>query len=468
MFTVLYTHLQAAMDSMTEVLARAVYGLNLNELPLEHLTLGFQRPRTVSVGRHQTSSSQHEIAQPRLSSFSAIFDGPPASRKAQQSTTPSTRSHSKEQVDSSTRTVRGKLVHAATEERESYSMVDLYSVKRHSTPAEVAPSSKSLVLPDTILEVSPDHSLEEHPSPVAISPPSSSSVSGSLVTPYQPLIEDDERGELSKGEEERGGGGASEVITNLNTTSPTPSQDVMMQSSTPIAMPPRGGGGQEKERSGGGHKKSAFSSNIRKHRSPDVKHKKGLVPKNLVLTNQSSMEEDGKSKRMRKWFHKRWGSDSTTHIIVARKDEPSVKGESAEVVDVAFDASSPATDDSESCKPFSLHKSSSDGSINRLLMHGHSLPKMGPRLSPLVTCLDTTISESGFRRVTTVGADPTHNSPPADADENISPLATTSPRWSPHAVLQRSITIDSPEPTLSGMQDIILSCKTHEGGRGSS
>ena len=77
-----HTHMQSAMVSMTEVLAQAVYGLNLNELPLEVLAAAPNRSRASSMGRRGVtvkSPVRQDFLLPRMPSFPnvSIIQPPP-------------------------------------------------------------------------------------------------------------------------------------------------------------------------------------------------------------------------------------------------------------------------------------------------------------------------------------------------------------------------------------------------------
>ena len=424
------------MDSMTEVLARAVYGLNLNELPLDHLALGFQRPRTASVGdRHQHHSSQHEIAQPRLSSFSAIFEGPPSGsgvKRREQGERPKRRT-----VDITA--TRGPLHRSATQEVPASPPMS-YD-KRLSMPSNVGMSHGA---PPLVMPAISEDSSSRHTSASEIIPSPTSPVSVSLVTPYQPLIEDDEPGceqisQFIEGvEEEEKEGGAGEVIMNMNTTSPTPSQD---KGST---SPPLSNGTSPEVG------RRNISSSIFKHRSPESRHRKG---QDLVLTNQPVLEEGGRSRWKKKWFpgHKRYGSDVTAQIrttelrtIESEKEESPLVASAGKVEPPANTSQQPkegVASSVEKPRQFPVRKSASEGDLRQL----QGQAKTG--LSPSLLRDDSALHDLMLRRISSSGS--AKATPPTSTRDGgvVSPPTSAAVASSAHRPLRRSLTIDSPEPT---------------------
>lgn len=228
--------MQTAMDSMTEVLAQAVYGLNLQELPLEVLASG-HRPRVVSMSRQHrptppsasssnvtppnSTLSQLEIAPPRLTSFSSIFEGPPPLHYHRKP------SRKLEVVEGGGSGGRMKLSRSATQqERSSPTEPAVTPLKRHSTPS-------GNVQPRPLLLSSQERpsTIEEDPSePLAPKKP---------ALPYQRLEEDSPSGPhhckepallYQRLEEEES---EEEVIANLNAASPSPIQEVPRNTPSP-------------------------------------------------------------------------------------------------------------------------------------------------------------------------------------------------------------------------------------------
>lgn len=413
------------MDSITDVLAQAVYGLHLHDLPLDNLALG-QRQRTGSMGRH-AAASRRELGPARLSSFSVITEGPPApaTRKAPGG---GARSPGKDHVDggrSLGTSTRGQLYRSATQEEQGSPVVDMPRVKRHSTPVTTGsrPSCTSLLTPITEF-YSPEHQQEE--SSITATKPAT------VVTPYQPLLEDDE----ITIEEEDGGA----VIANLNarspTRSPTPSENGVSQprplsagSPTPsqdsVSRPrPLSAGSptssQEEARQRGRSGGEGQIKLISKHRS-----NRAMPPRQ----NSLGSPVEGRRKK-RKWFHTRSDSDSV------------MANPSAMELGVVSDRSSPSLG-SQKPQPFSIRKSSSDGNIHRL---GHaSSPDTGPE--PVSLKDGAAIP---FRRVTSIASPISHDTGAATERGVFSTFssATSDPSRRP---LRRSLTVDSPEPTPTGM-----------------
>lgn len=437
---------QSAMDSMTEVLARAVYGLNLNELPLDNLASGMQRPRSISVGRGH-AGSQAEIAPPRLSSFSAIFEGPPVPSGSQ-----------KRREDRPKRKVGDVMGHRGSLQREEPPSSAKLEEKRFSLPESqiTKPRAATMVVMPAISEdsFSGHTSSESRLDEICPSPTSPESVS--LVTPYQPLIEEDESGSsrlmegMEVAEELEKGVGSVEVIMNLNTTSPTHNgQDDVPQlsGSTPSL------GSISQERSPDVVRRSL--PNIQ-HHSPEAKHKKG---QELVLANQPAVVEEGRSRWRKKWFpgHKRGGSDVTAQIrITELQSFGSEREESPLVLSSTFasgkeqvppttkqDKKGVAADHSPPEKPRSfLRKSASDSNLQALL-RAHTLPARGT----LLLKDDSVLHDLKIRRISS--GDPESSLPTSGRDE-VPPVVSSSA----HRPLRRSLTIDSPEPTptLTGRQ----------------
>lgn len=431
------------MSSITEVLAQAVYELNLKDLPLDSLESG---QRQVSTGRPAaaTPSTRHEIAPPRLSSFSAISEGPPGAWNPVATCKPP----DKDLVDGAVRSLRPGsasmrgLFRSATEEEEGSMMVDIPIVKRHSTPITTGsrPSCSSLL--NTITEfASPEHPKEDE-----------ASESEAVMTPYQQLMEEEEE-ELLHGPAERDEDGGA-VIANLNARSPTPTGERQPRpfssgSSTPSQSHPPSVGSptpsqeetktlsptpsQEEVREKGrnGHKK-LLPAHIFKHRG------KGRGSDSPVLSKQRVPTPVEERKRRRKWFHKRSGSDS---VMAASRDHLSV-GNREEELGVASLQSSPNLGALEQRRYLGIRKSSSDGNIHKLLLYGggNTLPDTGPDPIPMK---DNVVP---FRRVTTI-ASPT----PMDSTANRGAGGVvSSSSASSHRPLRRSLTVDSPEPILTG------------------
>ena len=506
------------MDSMTEVLAQAVYGLNLNQLPLDNLAMGTQRPRIGSVGHaHQHASSQPEIAPPRLSSFSAIFEGPPStgssvSRKREQGKALEVpaglesggHGHLPARLETSG---RAPLVRSVTCDDPRSPPAEKLADKRHSAPApgpyvrNASYAGPSSVMPaisedsshrsqdDTCLSplleesesppktrhpVEPLPPLQQPPAPdpsqeevkqLCASPVSPDPAT--LTTPYQPLINEEE---LSGGRvrREKSGGGTGEVIANLNTTSPTHSQEDMLHpsASTGSATPSQSSGGE-----GGGDTTPPRGS----ERSPDMEHRRlgGLFkhrsPEARRHDQNSVLEEGGKSRRKKKWFHshRRSGSDVTGHMrmtgVTGVRREGSGREESPLLVvsgkqpagrqaegGVVSGSGGPSGVGSEDRRPFVLRKSSSDSNLQRLL-RSHSLPTMSP--SP--TLLHRSLRDDDpkfFRRISSNGS--AHPVPPESTGDVGVVTSTTSASvvgsTASHRPLRRSLTIDSPEPIPTG------------------
>lgn len=418
------------MDSMTEVLAQAVYGLNLKDLPLNNLAAG-QRVRTVSTGRH-AAAARHEIAP--LSSFSAIFEGPPT--PAGKNPPQGAPCNIDARVRPASANVRGQLRRAGTHEEQGSPLMEVAAVKRHSTPnaSSHRPSNTSLL--NTITELnSPQHPEEDPSSEPAIE-----------MTPYQPLMEEEDVS--SQTEEEEGGA----VIANLNARSPTPpsqvdaSQPHPLNAGSPTPSQPDAGSPtpsqphpldagsptpseEEVKRKGGEAHKRLLPASIFKHRS------KGRGSDSPVLKQNSLSSPVEERKKRRKWFHKRSGSDS----VVTNGDHPSDSSRKG----VTSNISSPNLGAAEKRK-LGMRKSSSDGNIHRLMLYSHTLPDTGP--------VPVSMPDSAgvpFRRVTTIAspgpAEPDNN--PFGGGGGVAPPAATS---SSHRPLRRSLTMDSPEPTLSG------------------
>ena len=94
---------------------------------------------------------------------------------------------------------------------------------------------------------------------------------------------------------------------------------------------------------------------------------------------------------------------------------------------------------------FSLRKSSSDGSINRVIHHNNYPLPRDPSPAPTTPSSD---KELGFRRVATIA------SPLISADQpegNVAPpTETDKPSGPTHRPLRRSLTLDSPDPDIPG------------------
>ena len=472
------------MESMTEVLARAVYGLDLNELPLD--SCDRTRPRTVSVGRQQHPASQHEIAPPKLSNFSAILDGPPANTTGQRRREQSqvTVERGKKSVDS----LRGTLQRAATQDaHDSPPMVEVPIEKRHSTPSTCNKHVGPLIIMPAISEDFTSRKSSSGSRLDEISPSPTSPESVSMVTPYQPLINEDERTtQLIEGveeEEEGQGGGAGEVIVNLNTTSPTLSQEELLHPSSNNATPPLENTSPETR-----HGSLPLSTGLFKHhspdpkhrspdpkhrspdpkhrspevkRSPDVKHKKG---REFMLATQPLMEDGGKSRWKKKWLpgHKRYGSDVTAQIRTAdlkmlaaassveRQESPLVSapglGKESSPASHSQGKGSEVSVDSTTTREHKpvLYKSASDGNLHLLLLGSHTLPKLSPPQLRDDSALHVRrISSGGSTHVSTSASTREGCVAPASSSTGAVPVA-------PHRPLRRSLTIDSPEPTSAG------------------
>ena len=448
------------MDSITEVLAQAVYNLHLHDLPLDNLALD-QRKRTASMGRRPLTARQ-DLSLANLSNFPVITEGPPLKVVNQGAVS---RSPSKDQVDGgASRPLRGPLVRSSTQDEEGSPRVEVPMVKRHSTPITTGsrPSVASALAPISEFD-SPDHPQLS----------TEAAESTEVVTPYQPLVEED----LSSGgltEEEEEGGGA--VITNINAQSPSPTHEdagtltssvigprphsapcrkdigeanlespIPSQSSLNAGSPtPSQEGVKQRGKSGGGEgQKKLLPGNIFKHRS------KGRGLDNRVTPKQNSLGSPVEERRKkRKWFHKRSGSDS-----VMTMTNPVVGSDRETELSVASDRSSPILGASEKRQSFNIHRSSSDGNIHSLLQYGHASPDTGPE--------PVSVNDSGagipFRRVTTI-ASPTAQEPLVIGGGSVS---------GSHRPLRRSLTMDSPEPTPTGKGScwgaILCTCVTASG-----
>lgn len=452
------------MNSITDVLAQAVYGLHLHDLPLDNLALG-QRKRTASVGRRSTTTRQ-ELSPPNLSNFSIITEGPPP-RASGQGT--ESRSPSKDKVDGgTTRPVRGKFQRSSTQDEEGSPRVEIPIVKRHSTPVTTGsrPSVSSALAPIS------EFASPEHPQGEAVD-------SAAVGTPYQPLVEEDpSSGQTEDEEEEEEGGGA--VIANINAQSPSPTREDAraliirprphsagssipsqedlgeahphnLGSPIPNERPLSAGsstsqeGVRRKGKSGGGGggggegQKKLLPGSIFKHRG------KGRGSDNRVAPKQyspgSPVEE---RKKKRKWFHthKRSGSDS---VMTMTNPVANIGNSDRETeLSVASDRSSPILGAySEKRRTFSVRRSSSDGNLHRLLQYDHTFPDMGPEPVSLKD------SETGipFRRVTTIA------SPTIQESRGIGGgvvCTVPSSGSGSHRPLRRSLTMDSPEPVPTG------------------
>ena len=478
------------MASITEVLALAVYGINLSDLPLDQLALGHKRGRAASMGRSRTSPSQQEIAPPRLSSFSAILVGPPGQSRKVRLTTPSIKSVHKDQPSESAREASRKHVKrlpftrsVTQEERSSPPVTVLSTVKRHSTPNSRPLLQSSFELPDTISEVSVSSTTSDRLSrkqEVQTNPPTLEVQSNSLpnptqgvslskpahpteeyqsnslsdptqrVSPSQPLLQEEieEEDEVSSGDIE----GSSSVIANLNTKSPSP-KTTPTHSQEDVRKPPLGASEtsppwhQEKGKNGDG-KRNLLYSTIFKHRSPESRPKKKLESGDLVLTNQNLLGHspplaDGlKSRLKRKWFHKRSESDVPTsgqYLEMGMEHENDPK------------SSCPSAEEK---KVFLIRKSSSDSNIHRLAVNQYDDTLPETVLSNFRYEDDSALQQHhGFRRVSTIASPVmTEFSDPGQSSVDDSVVATTGTSSSVHQrPLRRSLTIDSPEPPLKGM-----------------
>ena len=474
---------QAAMDSMTEVLAQVVYGVNLNDLPLDNLALG-QRPRSVSMGRHNSASLQG-VPTSRLSSFTDISEGPPMLPRKPLQRAGAGPGDGREQGEG--KGSRALLIRSATHEEEGSLPVPLPPVKRHSTPGTPPSSSSSrvpraslltdLTLPSTITEL-PSPERKEGTCP---SPPRSPS-----LTPYKPLEEEEDEDEMRRNPtfesaatstpyllrveeqlhrphsnseppevvtpyllhaEDRRQHSSSDpvkvvtpyqplveedevsIITNLNTTSPTlvdqPPSLLTTRSPTPK---------EEGQQSSKGRKLpvSLFKQSNKKKVQQDSEV---LAKSSKTLGPGSPMIEERKKKR--RWFqHMRTGSGGFAQLTTNSMDEGGDSDLELEV-GVASDHNSPV-------RRFIVKKSFSEGNIRSL---STAFSDIGQQ--PLAV-LDTEALPN--RRVTSI-APPTPSSfsnPPSKDARGVAsppPATSSSTSSSSHRPLRRSLTIDSPEPT---------------------
>lgn len=400
------------MNSITEMLAQAVYGLNLNDLPLDNLASG-PRPRSVSmVPRHPSTSSPHEIAASRLSSFSTISEAPVAGKKTPAS---ASRPPERDLVDGGVARSRGPLVRAATQEEQGSPPLEMSMLKRHSTPVTTSSRPSLPASLGTITEhstPSSERACPSTPEPTPVTTP----YQPHATTPYQPLVEE---AELSSGHATE-----DEVIANLNAQSPTPSREEMSRTpSIPSPTP-----SQEKVTN-----EVKLPTGIFKQRSLS---KKGRG------AESSPVEE---RRRRRKWFHKRSGSDIG--------ERPLVSSGNAELAGVASEHSSPDLGASSGQRraPFILRKSSSDGNLHAMLLRNHTPSDTGPELVAIQDC-----HALPLRRVVTGGTpltfDLSNTSLPGHIIGGGAPSSASSdPTPSGHRPLRRSLTMDSPEPPLNGM-----------------
>lgn len=427
---------QVVMVSMTEVLAQAVYNLKLDELPLDHLALGFQRPRTVSMGRNNVSSHR-EIAPPRLSSFSALFDAPPTSTFRTRGHTPSRKASSNKELEGSHRqgagssSGRGHLQRWATqEEHGNPPLFPTPPNPRHSLPGTTLSGAVHTSIPPNSLVTIAEATSPRQTTPSRDQEVSSPSTMGSestlLTTPYRRLKDDDSS---SGGEAEDRGGekeGAESVIANLNARTPSPTAS------------------QEVERTDQ-RRKLTLPGSFLKHRSPESKLRKGRGSDTQLLS--SPVEDSGKSRKKRKWFHTRSGSAEVSSSSVT-VPQPAEEG------GVATDDHTPSLSlEVPEPKVFVMHKSLSEGHIHGMLQSDRgsspaSLPSRsrGEDAIPAFCRVTSMTSPEGI-------SESSHSTSPQPVPveaPGVGVVATPTTTAS-HRPLRRSLTMDSPEPATTGM-----------------
>ena len=434
------------MLSMTEVLAQAVYGLSLRDLPLEVLSTTPHRKRVHSMERQGMTSTKPTNRQEPRGYLSSVFSDISVIQHV-----PRTRS-----------LVRRITVDGVKRPQ----MLGQGDCKVHPSPV-----SSACLFPgglDSIKERTGQGLtlVEEEGGKDAVGETSPKKDSGkSCDVPHET---ENEKVEV--------------VIANPNVTSPvsnlthTPgaSQESLEASDIdslpvqPLLSTPESYSGKKSLRSA--------ATNLFKHRSPEAKQKKkarmnldeggrgSLTRYTPLLSYDDSYEATGVKSR-RKKNHKRSGSDTTSHsvtkegspsslvknVVVHPEEEESNEGSSDQT---GNSVGTPASIRKDTRMTLSIPKSASDGNLH-LLSREPSLKGIS----------DDSIShqEYSFRRVATigspmgmsetssaqdltVGADDSVASSTANMSMSL-PSGGRGPQGKPS--FQRSMTIDSPEPGQS-------------------
>ena len=444
------------MESMTGVLAQAVYRLDLSELPLDNLSSEPHRKRVASVGRPRKSGvSQQEIAPLRLSSFSDIYAGPPAyihKRSHQRPSTPPSESAGGDQVDSdSSVKKKSTLTRSATQQEPASPLTGACALKRYSTPSGPTlprPSILSTISEGRsslkLLEESGRHSGGEDQQSNSTTDPRQS------LSPTSPPPFEEEEEEVylipkpSKVKES-----SVSVIANLNTKSPSPGPDAV-DSHPPIKEQ----GGEAVRKNGDGIKKLFSGGLFKLHSSPDTRHRKKFSPDDVVLTNQNSLEleEIGKTKNKKaSRFHKRSGSD-VTDGVAAKKKSPQVSKKLKE-----GDADSAKSLEKKQARCY-IRKSSSEGNLNRLLLiqSDHTLPDYNSDSITEESGVQMASTTDTLNRSSSFSPSQTYDEDPIPQRNGPSPSSSSST----HRPLRRSLTVDSPDPSIGMIYHKLMHTQT--------
>ncbi len=445
------------MLSMTEVLAQAVYGMSLRDLPLSMLSSTPHRKRVHSVERpllmsatSKTSNRQdrrlsstfgdisilQQVPQPRLVRRRTIVNGGDASSSlGEEDTRLPAESENQESANKSLNLQRGNLSSilersgqgSTSVEEEASHIVELTGVKKETVEVPCAEKTEidDVEIPwgtekpvDVIVNPNPT-------SPVSIVDHSSTASQESLVA-----------------------------------------EDLDCKLGQPLLEGPT----SKKSR-------RSAATNIFKHRSPDVKQKKkskipleqfdssgghGSLTRYSPLLSYDDGQASGKGKRKKKsTWHKRSGSD-TTSLTVNKEGSPSslVKNTIVHpeedvntIVPKSNKSISPPVDSRKHLGPrLSIPKSASEGNIHRISLESFLRVSDDSMVSPM---------DCSFRRVATIGSP--QGASESSSVQDLSIIVETSismpvsgssmskslpPGLGGHSkhMIQRSMTVDSPEP----------------------
>lgn len=407
------THIQSAMASMTEVLAQAVYGLSLTELPLEHLASTPHRYRSHSTtGRPEVSTrptSRQEIAHPRLSSFSNILSiHPPARHSYRKICTGVVTAPTGSTVNPSASQRRG--LGSSVPPASSHPTPTSSSPQHSNHPRELTPIKEQASFERTKLSLSEEEEEKERRE------------EGKENFLMEPLVCDSKNLEEEENRMDDNEERPNEIIANPNTAEPSPSSSV---GHTPGASQESLGAvgidpaqpllGMPNHGECSSSKKSLLSAttSLFKHKSPEAKHKK----KKTRISSESFGggggsgsgsrgggntalyspllaydEDEEKARKKEKTAHKRSGSDTTSHsvvkggspsLLIKSVTHPQDKGSSGRLKMASTNKRGSVVETTSNVKkewkrPFYMRKSSSDGNIHSLSLslqfYNHPLP----------------------------------------------------------------------------------------------